>query len=78
MLELVKLINIHIFVFMRKGNKIIIDLDKWTTQVDKASSHYNSKTGKTGCSVEYICKLVRNGKLRSLKIHELNLHLVEK
>jgi len=57
-------------------NKIVIDLDKWTTQIDKAKN-YPAKSGK-GCSVEYICKLVRQGKLKAWKIEELNLHLVER
>lgn len=62
---------------MSKNKKIVIDLDKWTTQVDKAAN-YISKNGKEGCTVEYICKLVRLGKLKGWKIEELNLHLVEK
>lgn len=60
----------------KKNTIIIIDLDKWTTQTDKARN-YKSKKGK-GTSVEYISKLVRLGKLKSWKIEELNLNLVEK
>lgn len=33
---------------------------------------------KRGVSPEYICRLVRNGKLKSLNIEEFNLKLVEK
>lgn len=57
-------------------NKIIIDLDKWTTQSKKAANYLN-KDGHP-CSVEYICKLVKKEKLKSWKIEELGLHLVEK
>ena len=59
-----------------KKNIIVIDLDKWTTQTQKAKT-YNSKNG-TGCSIEYIWKLINKGKLKSWKIEELGLHLVEK
>lgn len=60
----------------KKNNTIIIDLDKWTTQTDKAAN-YLTKNGNS-CSVEYICKLIRKGKLKAWKIEELGLHLVEK
>lgn len=62
---------------MSKNNTIVIDLDKWTTQINKAKT-YPTKLNGIGCSVEYICKLVREGKLKSWKIDELNLHLVER
>ena len=59
-----------------QSNIITIDLSKWTTQTDKAAHWYN-KDGKP-VSVEYICKLIRQGKLKSWKIEELGLHLVER
>lgn len=62
---------------MPKVNIITIDLNKWTTQSNKAKTLI-TKDGKVGCSVEYICKLVKQGKLKSLKIEPLNLNLVEK
>ena len=61
---------------MSKSNTITIDLDKWTTQADKAKQ-YISKNGKS-CSPEYISKLIRKGKLQSWKIEQLGLNLVEK
>lgn len=57
--------------------KIVIDLDKWTTQKQKAATHKNRK-GTLGVSVEYICNQIRKGKLKSRHIRELNLTLVEK
>lgn len=59
---------------MKKPTTIRIDLDKWTTQTLKAKAYNGGK----GCSVEYICKLVKSGKLKSWKIQELGLNLVEK
>jgi hypothetical protein len=53
-----------------KTTRIIIDLNKWQTQTQLAK--------EKGCSVEYICKLIRLGKLNTWKIPELGLHLVEK
>lgn len=63
---------------MSKGdnNTIIIDLDKWTTQAIKAAN-YASKNGK-GCSIQYINRLISEGKLQALRIEKLNLVLVEK
>lgn len=61
---------------MKKANIITIDLNQWTTQTDKAAN-YVSKNGKA-CSVEYISKLIRLGKLKSWKIEEIGVHLVEK
>lgn len=52
------------------SNILRIDLDKWTTQTAKAK--------EKGCSVEYICKLIRQGKLKSWKIEQIGIHLVEK
>lgn len=56
--------------------EIVIDLNKWTTQTAKASQ-WIGKNGKP-VSVEYICKLIREGKLKSWKIEEIGLHLVER
>ena len=55
---------------------ITIDLNKWTTQVDKA----RNTIGKSGdpVSVEYISKLIRVGKLKSKYIKELGITLVER
>ena len=53
-----------------KNNHITIDLDLWTTQVRKARER--------GVSIQYINKLIRLGKLRSLKIDEIGVVLVEK
>lgn len=61
---------------MAKKNIIVIDLDKWTTQSNKAKQ-YQSQKGK-GCSVEYISKLINKGKLKHWKIEELGINLVEK
>ena len=62
---------------MATRNKILsIDLSQWTTQTQKAAT-YPTRNGK-GCKVEYICKLVREGKLKSWKIPELGINLVEK
>lgn len=63
-------------MIIRKGNKITIDLDKYTTITDKAAN-WIGKNGQP-VSVEYICKLIRKGKLKSERIEELGLHLVEK
>lgn len=57
--------------------KIVIDTDKWTTQQEKANSYTKAKGG-TGVSIQYISKLVKNGKLKSFPITELNLVLVER
>ncbi len=59
------------------ASKIItIDLSKWSTITEKAAN----TPGKSGApvSVEYICKLIRKGKLKSWKIDEIGLHLVER
>ena len=51
--------------------KIIeIDLSKWTTQADAAKAK--------GCSIQYINKLIRLGKLEALRIEPLNLVLVQR
>lgn len=61
---------------MKNKDIVKIDFNKWTTQTKKAKS-FKSKNG-TGCSVEYISKLVASGKLKSLRIDQLNITLVEK
>ena len=50
--------------------KIVIDLDKWTTQADKAK--------QKGCSIQYINKLIKKGKLNALRLDAINIVLVEK
>jgi len=60
----------------KQPNLIIIDLTQWTTQVDKAANTIG-KSGKP-VTVEYISKLVRQGKLRSKYIKELGITLVER
>jgi hypothetical protein len=62
---------------MAKDSRIIIiNLNDWTTQVDKAANTIG-KSGKP-VSVEYISKLIRLGKLRSKFIKELGITLVER
>ncbi len=55
---------------MAKNNNVIIDLSLWTTQANKARER--------GVSIQYINKLIRLGKLASLKIEEIGVVLVEK
>lgn len=50
--------------------KIIIDTDKWITQADKAK--------QKGCSIQYINKLIKQGKINSLPLPIIGLVLVEK
>jgi len=50
--------------------KIIIDTDKWITQADKAKAK--------GCSIQYINKLIKQGKIASLPLPVIGLVLVEK
>lgn len=57
--------------------KIIIDTDLWTTQQVKASNTIGKKSGKP-VSVQYISKLINNGKLKSNPIPLLGIVLVEK
>lgn len=57
--------------------KLEIDLTKWTTQANKASYTIGVTTGRP-VTVEYISKLIRLGKLRSLHIPELGITLVER
>lgn len=51
-------------------NKVVIDLDKWTTVVKKAA--------KMKCSRQYVWAQMGRGKLRVLYIPEIDLTLVEK
>lgn len=62
---------------MSNAHIITIDLEKWTTITDKAANWIGKQSGKP-VSVEYICKLIREGKLKTWKIEELGLHLVER
>jgi len=55
---------------MSKSNTIQIDLDKWMTQQQKANERK--------CSVQYINKLIRQGKLNSLRLDAINIVLVER
>ena len=66
---MVKLINLYTFVLMA-NNMIIIDTNKWTTQADKAK--------QKGCSIQYINKLIKQGKLLSLPLPVIGVVLVEK
>jgi len=50
--------------------KIVIDTDKWITQAEKAKDK--------GCSIQYINKLIKQGKINALRLPELNLVLVER
>ena len=50
--------------------KIIIDTDKWATQSDKAK--------QKGCSIQYVNKLIKQGKLLSFTLPVIALVLVEK
>lgn len=52
------------------NNLIIIDTNKWTTQADKAK--------QKGCSIQYVNKLIKQGKLLSLPLPVIGLVLVEK
>lgn len=50
--------------------KIVIDTDKWITQADKAKLK--------GCSIQYINKLIKLGKLDALRLPEIGIVLVQK
>lgn len=56
--------------------KIVIDTDKWTTQQLKAAN-WIGKSGKP-VSIQYISKLIYQGKLKSLRLDGIGLVLVEK
>jgi polysaccharide pyruvyl transferase WcaK-like protein len=56
---------------MAKQSKVIvINLSEWTTQANKAKER--------NCSIQYINKLIKQGKLTSKRIDELGIVLVEK
>ena len=55
---------------MAKERSITIDLDKWTSQAEYALER------KT--TIQYINKLIRQGKLESWEIKELRLVLVKR
>lgn len=55
----------------KQSNKVIvINLSEWTTQASKAKER--------NCSIQYINKLIKQGKLNSKRIDELGIVLVEK
>lgn len=54
-------------------DKIIIDLTKWQTQANRAANHNGKKV-----SIQYINKLIRQGKLHSLPLPQIGIVLVEK
>jgi hypothetical protein len=60
-----------------KMSKLTIDLDKWQTQQQKAECT-PKKDGTGNISVQYVSKLIRLGKLKSLPIPELKIVLVER
>jgi hypothetical protein len=76
LVKLINLLNYAVYYYCMKKNTIIIDLDQWTIPSKKAET-FPTKAG-TGCSPEYISKLIKKGKIKSWKIDELGLHLVEK
>lgn len=53
--------------------KIIIDTDKWMTQAERACNHNGKKV-----SIQYINKLIKQGKLISKPIPEIGIVLVER
>lgn len=53
-----------------KDNYIVIDLNKWTTQQKLATER--------GCSIQYINRLIKQGKIKCLRLDEIGLVLVEK
>jgi hypothetical protein len=59
------------------ANNLIIDLDKWTTQQDKANN-YIKQDGSKGVSIQYISKLINKGKIGSLRLDQLGIVLVAK
>jgi len=72
---LVRLRNLY-YISGMKNRIITIDLNKWSTIKDKAAG----MVGKSGnsVSIEYIHKLIRLGKLKSKRIDELGITLVER
>ena len=55
---------------------IIIDTSKWVTQQQKAKNTIG-KSGKP-VTVQYISKLINQGKLKSFPLPQINIVLVEK
>ena len=49
---------------------IIIDTSKWITQAEKAKQR--------GCTIQYINKLIKQGKLNALRLPVIGIVLVEK
>jgi len=56
---------------------IKIDTSKWTTQQDKANTWIKAD-GSNKVSIQYISKLIKQGKLKSYRIPEIGLVLVER
>lgn len=59
------------------SNILHIDLNKWQTQQQAASS-WTKQDGSTGVSIQYISKLVKSGKIESLRLDEIGIVLVKK
>jgi hypothetical protein len=55
---------------MNKERTIRINLDEWTSQAQLAKER--------GCSIQYISKLIKSGKLESWRIEELRTVLVKR
>jgi hypothetical protein len=55
---------------MSKDNKVVIDLDVWTSQAQYAQD--------TGHSIQYINQLIHRGKLDKWEIKPLRVVLVRK
>ena len=54
-----------------------IDLTKWQTQQQAAIS-WTKQDGSTGVSIQYISKLIKQGKIESLRLDEIGIVLVKK
>lgn len=67
----------HTNINNMNNNIITIDLSKWTTQQDKANNTMK-KDASGHVSIQYISKLMAQGKLKKLELKPLNLVLVEK
>lgn len=57
--------------------KIVIDTTQWITQQKKAETFVKAD-GSIGVSIQYISKLIRQGKLKSKKFDDIGLVLVER
>ncbi len=55
---------------MKIKKRIVVDITKWCTMADRAADK--------GCTIQNIYNQVDKGKLKSRKIEELGLTLVEK